>query len=146
MTIRSISLAGLLAMATSLPLSAQNVYRCGDTYSQQPCPGGSSVPVADPRTAAQKSQADAVIRREAQSAQAQEKARLQREAQGPAVSVLQPSPAAPAPAAQDKPPVTKHKKARKPSEYFTAKAPDKPKAPKSPASPKAPAKPKTPQP
>ena len=43
--------AGLFACA--VPAAAQGVYRCGNTYSQQPCPGGKEVAVEDERSAAQ---------------------------------------------------------------------------------------------
>ena len=53
--------------------SAQNVYRCGNSYSQAPCPDGVPVDVQDARTAEQKIQSDA--------ADAMEKKRLKEEAQ-----------------------------------------------------------------
>ena len=60
---------------------SQNVYRCGDTYSQKPCADAVVVDVGDPRSPAQKSQADAETRRESAAANAMEKARLKEEAQ-----------------------------------------------------------------
>ena len=61
--------------------SAQNVYRCGNSYSQAPCPDGVPVDVQDARTAEQKIQSDANIRRETSTADAMEKKRLKEEAQ-----------------------------------------------------------------
>lgn len=59
---------------------AENVYRCGSSYSQQPCPEGVQVDVQDARTAAQKAESDAVIRRDSNTANAMERERLQKEA------------------------------------------------------------------
>lgn len=102
------------------------VYRCGDSYSQQPCPGGVAVPAEDARSAQQKAQADAATRRDTKAADAMQKERLRQEARPAAVSVL-PVPAASAPA----PPeparqLVKKKKHKKEPDYFTAVAPRKP--------------------
>ena len=71
----------LIAIATVLSTgaSAQNTYKCGDTYSQLPCPGGIIVNTTDKRTSAQKTQSDLATARDARTAEAMEKARLQRE-------------------------------------------------------------------
>lgn len=74
-----------LALASALwPGSARSetVYRCGDTYSQVPCPGGSTVDASDPRTPAQKAQADAAARQAVVSATRLEKERLALERSG----------------------------------------------------------------
>lgn len=63
-----------------LPAAAQTVYRCGNSYSQSPCSGGSAVNVDDRREPGQKSQADAATRRDAQTAALLEKDRRQDEA------------------------------------------------------------------
>jgi len=65
-----------------MPLSAaaQAIYRCGNSYSQQPCPGGKIVDADDARSASQKSQTDQAVRRDAKAAEALEKARLKEEA------------------------------------------------------------------
>jgi len=53
---KSIS-ALVLCLIASLA-SAQPVYRCGNTYSQSPCPeGGKVVDATDPRSAAQRAEA-----------------------------------------------------------------------------------------
>ena len=57
----------------------QTVYKCGNTYSQVPCPGGVVVDVTDKRTSAQKAQTDLATGRDARTADAMEKARLQQE-------------------------------------------------------------------
>lgn len=60
--------------------ASQEVYRCGNAYSQKPCPQGVVVDVQDARTAAQKGESDAMIKRETAAANAMEKARLKEEA------------------------------------------------------------------
>jgi alpha-D-ribose 1-methylphosphonate 5-triphosphate diphosphatase PhnM len=67
--------------ALSTGAQSQNVYRCGDTYSQKPCADAVVIDVGDPRSPAQKAQADAETRRELAAANAMEKARLKEEAQ-----------------------------------------------------------------
>ena len=54
-----VALVLMLALGGDLA-SGQNVYRCGperNVYSQQPCTGGTSVDVRDPRSAAQRAEA-----------------------------------------------------------------------------------------
>ncbi|MFP5477150.1 MAG: hypothetical protein ACLGJD_26210, partial [Gammaproteobacteria bacterium] len=76
--------AALLGAALGgwMPLSAaaQAIYRCGNSYSQQPCPGGKIVDADDSRSASQKSQTDQAVRRDAKAAEALENARLKEEA------------------------------------------------------------------
>ena len=50
-------LATALGLALAATAQAQGVYRCGNTYSAQPCPGGTAVAVDDARTADQQQQA-----------------------------------------------------------------------------------------
>ena len=47
----------LLCLAALGACYAQPVYRCGNTYSSIPCPGGQVVEATDPRTAAQRAEA-----------------------------------------------------------------------------------------
>ena len=77
-----VTIALLLAASGWLagPVQAQAVYRCGDSYSQQPCPGGKEVQVEDSRTAAQRLDTSQAAQREAKTADAMEKARLKEEA------------------------------------------------------------------
>ena len=73
------------AFVGGLPMAgAQAIYRCGDSYSQKPCPGGKVVDADDARSASQKSQTDQAVRRDAKAAEALEKERLKEEAK-PAV-------------------------------------------------------------
>lgn len=111
---------------------AQNVYRCGNSYSTEPCAGGSRVPVDDPRSPAQQAAARAKIRQQQQQGQAMEKARLAKEAaatrqQATAARAHTTPSAAPAtPTASA--PHTKRKAHREPP-YFTARTPLPPKSP-----------------
>ena len=77
----SLRLELILALAAcffSSSAMAQTVYKCGSTYSQFPCPDGVVIN-ADPRSSAQKAQADQATARDARTASAMEKARLLQE-------------------------------------------------------------------
>ena len=77
------SVATVLIALCAIPTCAigQNVYRCGNAYSQKPCADGVVVDVQDARTAEQKAESDALIKRDSAAANAMEKARLKEEAQ-----------------------------------------------------------------
>jgi len=114
-------LATACALGGALPAAAQNVYRCGDSYGQKPCPGGTLVPTDDARSAEQRAQTREASQRDCKAADAMQKARLKEEAK-PAQAFI---PAAAAePAVEEK----KHEAAVKPKkpQYFTAAAPRKP--------------------
>ena len=49
--------AALLAAAALSAAQAQTVYRCGNVYSQAPCPQAQAVDVSDPRSATQQAEA-----------------------------------------------------------------------------------------
>lgn len=66
--------------ALAMPVAAEAIYRCGDSYSQKPCPGGRVVDTEDARSAAQRSQTAQAVQRDAKVADAMEKARLKEEA------------------------------------------------------------------
>jgi hypothetical protein len=73
--IRRASLVLFLALAAGAAMAQKTpIYRCGQTYSQVPCPDGHLIDSADPRTAAQRAQA-----RRAAEAEKQQAARLERE-------------------------------------------------------------------
>lgn len=57
-------------------LQAQTVYKCGNAYSQVPCPDAQTVQVNDQREPEQKQQADAATQRDAKLAKSLEKERL----------------------------------------------------------------------
>jgi len=106
-------------------VSAQPVYRCGNSYSQVPCAGAVVVDVDDQRTPQQKAQTDDAARQAAASAARMEKERLALERSRPG--------GAPKPAVRDhdhtprkdtgaeRKPDAKQKKKSAP-EYFTAAA------------------------
>lgn len=71
-------------------LQAQNIYKCGNSYSQTPCAGASTLNLDDARTSAQKQQTDAAMRSDAKQAKALEKNRLVQEK----ANRVRPSPAA----------------------------------------------------
>lgn len=108
---------------------AQNAYRCGNSYSQTPCPGGVAVDADDSRSQAQKAQSDSATKRDLRTADSLEKTRLQQEeAQKRAAQKSADRPAG-TPALPQATPVAPGKtthsakwKARHP-EYFTAAAP-----------------------
>lgn len=112
----------LAAAAWGAPAAAQNIYRCGDSYSQQPCPGGALVQAEDARSAGQRAQTSQAAQRDAKSADAMEKARLKEEAK-PVQSYIPAAKSAPTAAPGDRKPVLA--KPKKP-QYFTATSPKKP--------------------
>ena len=84
--------------------SGQTVYKCGDGYSQAPCPGGTPVQASDSRTPQDKAQADANTARTAKAAQQLEKDRLAQEKKDLAAN-SRPTPAPVAAASAAKAPV-----------------------------------------
>lgn len=113
----------LAASAHWAAAAAENIYRCGDTYSNQPCAGATVLPTVAPPTAAQREQTEAASRRDAKTADLMEKERLRLEGQPAQAMIPKPPPRPPAPVV-DPPKTIKHK-LRKP-EYFSAVAPRKP--------------------
>jgi hypothetical protein len=113
----------------------QTAYRCGNTYSQTPCPGGKTVETADARTKDQKAQADANNTRTQRMADAMEKSREQREAAQRKAALKEIDKSAAKTVATDAKPVQPiakpKKKATKPPENFTAKTPAEKKKKKS---------------
>jgi len=57
------------------------VYRCGTTYQDTPCAGGSTIQAEDPRSPQQKAEAARVIQQDAATAEALRKQRIQQEAE-----------------------------------------------------------------
>ncbi len=70
----------IAAPALSTGSMAQNVYKCGATYSQIPCEGSVSLNMADRRSKEQQLQSGTVVKQDAKTADAMEKARLKEEA------------------------------------------------------------------
>lgn len=125
MQIRTPSAIFLIAItALTTGAMAQNVYKCGDAYSQTPCSGGATVDAADQRTPVQKTQADLATRRDAQAADAMEKARLQQEKTDIAANTPTVKPDVAGTATDIGTTHAKKKKKRTP-DYFTAEVPGK---------------------
>ena len=99
------------------PAAGQTVYRCGDSYSQQPCPDAKSVPAEDPRTATQRRESLQATQRDAQAGKRMEEARLKEEAR----AARAPAEAAPAAAPDEKPAIVRRKKPPRPKAQTTAK-------------------------
>jgi hypothetical protein len=104
------------------PAMAQTIYRCGDSYSQQPCPGGKPVAVEDSRTPAQRAQTTDAVKRQAAAADQLEKERVREEAK-PASVGMPPEKVEEFPPQRDR--TESAAKAKKP-QYFTATSPRKP--------------------
>jgi len=100
---------------------AQAIYRCGNSYSQQPCAAGSVVEADDPRSASQREQAAQVARKDARLANEMERDRLKQEAKAPAYKPPLQDTVPPKPTKVASAPI----KAKKPP-YFTAVSPKKP--------------------
>ena len=99
------------ALATLSSLStAQVSYKCGNSYSQTPCPDAVVVDKTDQRTNAQKAQADLATQRDTRLANTMEKARLQQEAKDLAANT--PATKASRPASASKRSADKAKKVR----------------------------------
>ena len=77
---RHFSISGIALAMACAQLPAQTLYRCGTEYRDTPCPSGLAVDFRDPRTAAQKSEAQSLTAKEGALAQQMEKARLHSEA------------------------------------------------------------------
>lgn len=121
-------LVALVSLST-IALSAEpgkTAYRCGNSYSQVPCPGGKAIDTADARSKDQKAQADATNTRTQRMADAMEKSRRQREAEQRKAALKEIDKSAAKTVAKDPkavPPVANPKKKPKNPEHFTAKAP-----------------------
>lgn len=74
----------------------QTVYRCGNSYSQQPCAGGTAIDSSDARTPAEAARATGVAAADARRADAMEKARMAQEKDAPKAVIIGPqTPATP---------------------------------------------------
>jgi hypothetical protein len=69
----------IAACASSTGASAQTTYRCGNSYSQQPCAGGVVLDPRDRRDSSQKVQSDTATLRDARAAEARQAERLAQE-------------------------------------------------------------------
>jgi hypothetical protein len=112
-TILANALFLIAVSALSAGASAQNVYKCGNVYSQTPCPGGVAVDASDSRSSADKTQRDATTVRTAQTADRMEKERLAQEKKDLVANTPSMSPTAVRPSAAASSPV-KPETAKKP--------------------------------
>ncbi|MES2879659.1 MAG: hypothetical protein V4713_14695 [Pseudomonadota bacterium] len=69
----------IAACALSTGARAEKTYKCGNNYSQTPCPGGIAIDTNDSRSLLQKQQTDLATSRDAKAAHAMETARLKQE-------------------------------------------------------------------
>ena len=111
------ALLGCLVSAGSGVLAAEApVHRCGNSYSSQPCPDGTAVDVADPRSAAQQREAREASARDAALARQMKAQRLANERAAPkggAANLGLVAAANPPAKAASKPHQHTHKKAKK---------------------------------
>ncbi len=126
------ALLPLTLSAAAMAASAQVTYRCGNSYSQSPCPGAIEVDTRDTRTSAQKAQTDMATQRDTRTANALEKARLLQESKDKAANAA-PNHVAAASAARGKSKLAKAKKTDGSAE-LVVKSPPRPKPPASAAS------------
>jgi hypothetical protein len=112
--LRAALLFATTAALAGAAMAQAPIYRCGDSYSQNPCAGGKIIAASDSRSPDQKAQTDEATRRNAKAASDMEKARVKEEAK-PTRPVL------PAPlVVSEERPAIKKQKAEKP---FTAVSP-----------------------
>ncbi len=73
------AMAATATAASTAQANAQGTWRCGNTYTDQPCKGGSEVKVDDSRSETDRRAADAATRRDERRADELEHGRLGRE-------------------------------------------------------------------
>jgi hypothetical protein len=108
----------LLGLATLGGVNAQPIYRCGNVYSQTPCPQGTIVEATDPRSAAQRAEASRVAADERRLASELRRERLADQAAlkpAGASSLSGPPPAKAASAVERGPAKKKKRSAAKPA-------------------------------
>ena len=131
----TVGLVALWLMA-SPAVQAQDapVYRCGNSYSAKPCPGGKPVDAADPRSAVQQTEARAAAQRDAALARQLKAERLADEKRvaktgaanvgpAPAVAAKAAKPGTPKTTKKKRVKVVKLAKAPKPAKAGKAAAP-----------------------
>lgn len=83
----------IAALAALQGAHAQTVWRCGSSYSQQPCAGGAPVAASDARTPADRARAADVARNDWALADRLQKERLAQEKNAGKALVIGPAPA-----------------------------------------------------
>ena len=119
----SLILSALLLAGTGA--HGQTVYRCGNSYSQVPCAGATTVQVDDSRTPADAARAASVAAADRKLADSMEKARLAQEKNAPKALIIGPQVPASAPVVKTAAKPEKKKSGRKQPEHVTAVAPKK---------------------
>ena len=112
--------AALLLCLVTLGANAQPVYRCGNEYSRSPCPQGKVVEASDPRTAAQRAEAQRMAADQQRRAADMRRERLaeqaaQRPASAASLSAPPAAPAKPASAGERRPPKKKRASLKPPA-------------------------------
>ncbi|MEJ8839421.1 hypothetical protein [Ramlibacter sp. AN1133] len=120
MTLKTLVLVLALGAGSA---GAQTVWRCGNSYSQQPCAGGTPVSVSEPVTG--RAMAMPVANTDAKLAAEMEKSRLAQERNAPKAIVIGPVEAPPLPGSGKEKDGTKPKVGK--LEQFTAVSPGHPK-------------------
>ncbi len=135
----SVAMAAILFIACcafSTGAFAQKAYRCGNSYSQSPCPGGNAVDTSGSQVRAEAKKSQNEADRSAKAADKMEKSRLAQEKRdrannGATVINAQPLPKDtkdPKDATGKPEPKAGSKPKRHPPEHFTAQAPAEPKS------------------
>ena len=104
----------MLASAAAVSAAAP-IYRCGQTYSQMPCPDGRIIDSSDPRTAAQRAEARRQVEREKELAAKMDRDRRAQDAASAPAAGLDARASAPTPVAASAP----AKSRRKSTKYAT---------------------------
>ena len=98
----AIAIIFIAAPALSTGSKAQNIFKCGATYSQVPCEGSVALNMADRRSKEQQLQSGKIVKQDARTAAAMEKARLKEEASAGANSLGAPKATRPPAATPEK--------------------------------------------
>lgn len=102
---------------------ASGAWRCGNTYTDQPCTGGKAVALDAAPSADQTREAERNTRRTQAAADRMERDRLRQEKAAPSPLIHLPKPTQAASPAEPAHPAAKKKKGRKEPDFFTAAGP-----------------------
>ncbi|WP_219212494.1 hypothetical protein [Variovorax boronicumulans] len=126
---RSIATAiACIAMAAAAPAAA-GTWRCGSTYTDQPCPGGQALPTDAAPSTERVRDADEQTRKTQATAARMEAERLRSDKERPAMVHL-PAPSAAKTHVEPAQTAGRKGKGRKASDFFTAAGPGTAKAPR----------------
>jgi len=78
---RAARLLFVFVVSTAAPSAHAAVYRCGTSYQDTPCAGGSTIQAEDPRSAQQQLEAARAVQNDAAMGDALQKQRIQQEVQ-----------------------------------------------------------------